>query len=70
LYGHEGGGWVVEVEFVAVVDEGVVVASIWGHVQMLDVWVLVLAVIVADRDVWVEDILPWCGYYIGAIYRL
>jgi len=47
LYGHEGGGWVVKVEVVA--DEGDVVALIWGHVQMLDVWVL--SVIVADYDV-------------------
>ena len=47
MHGHEGGGWVVEVE--VGVDEGDVVASIWGHVQMLDVWVL--SVIVADHDV-------------------
>jgi hypothetical protein len=44
LHGHEGGGWVVEVEVEVEVDEGDVVASIWGHVQMLDVWVLGLAV--------------------------
>jgi len=56
----EGGGWVVEVEVVAVagVDEVDVVASIWGHVRILDVWVLGLGVIVADHDVWVGDILP------------
>ncbi len=60
MYGHEGGGWVVEVEVEVgvVVDEGDVVASIWGHVRMLDVWVLGLGVIVADHDVWVGDILP------------
>jgi hypothetical protein len=37
----------VEVEVEVVVDEGDVLASIWGHVQMLDVWVLGLGVIVA-----------------------
>ena len=69
MHGHEGGGWVVEVEVEVGVDEGDVVASIWGHVQMLDVWVLGMGVIVADHDVWVGDILPWCGCYTGAIYR-
>ena len=31
------------------VDEGDVVASIWGHVRMLDVWVGDMGVIVADE---------------------
>ena len=61
MYGHEGGGWVVEVEVGVGVDEVGVVASIWGHVRILDVWVLGLSLIVANHDVWVGDIWPWCG---------
>jgi len=57
-----GGGRVfVEAEAVAGVEVVGMVAAIWGHVRIQDVWVLGLSVIVANHDVWVGDVCSWCG---------